>query len=120
DALRVALGLASGAAPDRFLVGLATLTLLADVAETRPLLCWVDDHQCLDGASGQVLGCVARRLLAEPVAIVFTVRGARDTLTGLPEQRLDGLGHDDARALLETVVPGRLDPRVAERLIAET
>ena len=122
DALRVALGVMSGAAPDRFLVGLATLSLLAEVAEKQPLLCLVDDLQWLDDASGQVLGFVARRLLAEPVAIVFAVRepSVAPELSGLPELRLEGLGHDDAGALLATVVPGRLDERVRERIIAET
>ena len=121
DALCVALGVAPGAAPDRFLVGLATLTLLAAVAEEQPLLCLVDDLQWLDGASVQVLAFVARRLLAEPVAIVFAVRepSVAHALSGLPELRLEGLGHDDALALLETVVPGRLDEHVRERIIAE-
>src|SRR5215216_3015599 len=91
EALRVALGVVSGAAPDRFLVGLATLTLLAEVAEQQPLLCLLDDLQWLDDASGQVLGFVARRLLAEPVAIVFAARGesAEPELSGLPELRLE-------------------------------
>ena len=122
DALRVALGVAPGAAPDRFLVGLATLSLLAEVAEDQPLLCLVDDLQWLDDASAQVLGFVARRLLAEPIAIVFTVRAPADppAVSGLPELWVRGLGHEDARALLATVVPGRLDERVRERLIAET
>jgi DNA-binding CsgD family transcriptional regulator/tetratricopeptide (TPR) repeat protein len=121
DALRVALGVASGAAPDRFLVGLATLSLLAEVAEEQPLLCLVDDLQWLDGASRQALGFVARRLLAEPVAIVFAVREPSDErgLSDLPELRLEGLDPQDARALLATVVPGRLDDGVRERLIAE-
>ena len=121
-ALSVALGLVSGAAPDRFLVALATLTLLADVAEERPLLCFVDDAQWLDGASGQVLGFVARRLLAEDVAIIFAVRepsGERE-LAGLPELNLGGLGDADARALLASVIPGRLDDRVRDRIVAET
>src|SRR4051794_7247721 len=121
DALRVALGLSSGDAPDRFLVGLATLTLLAEVAEERPLLCLVDDLQWLDGATVQVLGFVARRVLAEPIAIVFGVREpSGEHLAALPELRLEGLGHEDARALLATVVPGRLDERVRDRMIAET
>ena len=121
-ALRVALGIAAGEAPDRFLVGLATLSLLAEVAEEQPLLCVVDDLQWLDSATGQALGFVARRLLAERIAIVFGVREPSDELasTGLPDLRIEGLEHDDARALLATVVPGRLDERVRDRLIAET
>src|SRR3954453_6920004 len=121
-ALRVALGLASGPAPDRFLVALAALSLLADVATERPLLCFVDDGQWLDAASAQVLGFVARRLLAESVAIVFAVRDPTDEreLVGLPELALEGLDHHHARALLATVIPGRLDERVRDRLIAET
>ncbi len=122
DALNVAFGLASGAAPDRFLVGLATLTLLATYAEEQPVLCLVDDLQWLDDASEQVLGFVARRLLAEPVAIVFGIREAGEPrhLPGLPDLRLQGLGLQDAAALLSTVVAGRLDDRVRDRIIAET
>jgi hypothetical protein len=114
NALRVALGVVSGAAPDRFLVGLATLSLLAEVAEEQPLLCLVDDLQWLDGASVQALGFVARRLLAERVAILLALREPSEdsALAGLPEVRLEGLGHDDASALLSTAVPGRLDRRV--------
>jgi len=122
-ALRVAFGLTSGDAPDRFLVALATLGLLAHFAGERPLLSFVDDAQWLDGASGQVLGFVARRLLAESVAIVFAVRVGSDDdgqLVGLPELSLDGLPDEDARALLETVVPGRLDEGIRDRIIAET
>src|SRR3954465_10159498 len=97
-ALCVALGLSSGAAPDRFLVALAALSLLSDVATERPLLCFVDDAQWLDAASAQVLGFVARRLLAESVAIVFAVRDPTDEreLVGLPELALEGL--DDHHA----------------------
>jgi DNA-binding CsgD family transcriptional regulator len=121
-ALGVALGLSSGAAPDRFLVALAALSLLAEVAAERPLLCFVDDAQWLDAASRQVLGFVARRLLAESVAIVFAVRDSTDEreLVGLPELALGGLPEEDARALLATVIPGRLEGRVRDRLIAET
>jgi DNA-binding CsgD family transcriptional regulator len=121
-ALGVALGLSSGAAPDRFLVALAALSLLAEVAAERPLLCFVDDTQWLDAASSQVLGFVARRLLAESVAIVFAVRDPADEreLAGLPELALGGLPEEDARALLATVIPGRLDERVRDRIIAET
>jgi DNA-binding CsgD family transcriptional regulator len=122
DALGVALGLSRAAAPDRFLVALAALSLLADVAAERPLLCFVDDAQWLDAASAQVLGFVARRLLAESVAIVFAVRDPTDEreLVGLPELALGGLSDEDARALLATVIPGRLDERLRDRLVAET
>src|SRR4051794_10623340 len=121
-ALGVALGLESGPAPDRFLVALAALSLLSEVATERPLLCLVDDAHWLDAASGQVLGFVARRLLAESVAIVFAVRDPADEpeLAGLPELRLRGLPEEDARALLATVIPGRLDERVRDRLGNET
>jgi DNA-binding CsgD family transcriptional regulator len=121
-ALRVALGLASGEAPDRFLVALGALTLLAEITEDEPFLCFVDDAQWLDGASRQVLGFVARRLLAERVAIVFAVREpSEDTeLAGLPELLLRGLDDEDARSLLATVIPGRLDERVRDRIVAET
>src|SRR5919197_2734795 len=121
-ALGVALGLSSGAPPDRFLVGLAALSLLAEVATERPLLCFVDDAQWLDVASRQVLGFVARRLLAESVALVFAVRDETDEreLVGLPELALGGLPDEDAKALLAAVIPGRLDERVRDRLVAET
>src|SRR5512133_3598151 len=122
DAMRVALGLCSGAAPDHFLVGLAALTLLAEMAEAQPLLCLVDDLQWLDNATGHVLGFVARRLLAEPIALVFAIREPSDEreVAGLPELALAGLGRDEARALLADVVPGRLDAHIAERIVAET
>ena len=121
-ALSVAFGLSSGEAPDRFLVALATLGLLAQTADERPLLCFVDDAQWLDGASGQVLGFVARRLVAESVALVFAVRELTDErpFAGLPELLLGGLSEEDARALLATVVPGRLDDHVRDRIVAET
>jgi DNA-binding CsgD family transcriptional regulator len=121
-AFRIAFGLSSGDAPDRFLVALAALGLLAEVAAERPLLCFVDDAQWLDGASSQVLGFVARRLLAEPVLIVVAVREPthEQRFVGLPELQLRGLPEQDARALLATVVPGRLDNRVRDRIVAET
>ena len=121
-ALSVALGLSSGGAPDRFLVGLAVLSLLSACAEKQPLLCLVDDAQWLDDASGQVLGFVGRRLLAESVAIVFAVGGpARGRVfEGLATLPVKGLDDKDARALLANAVPGRLDDRVRDRIIAET
>jgi DNA-binding CsgD family transcriptional regulator len=121
-ALSVALGLSSGPAPDRFLVALAALSLLSDVATERPLLCLADDAQWLDAASSQVLGFVARRLLAESVAVVFALNDAVDVheLAGLPELALAGLGEQDTRALLATVIPGRLDAAIRDRLVAET
>jgi DNA-binding CsgD family transcriptional regulator len=121
-ALRVALGLSSGDPPDRFLVALAVLSLLSAVAEEQPLLCVVDDAQWLDSASGPVLAFVARRLLAESVALVFAIRepDGRREFEGLPELLLGGLGEEDARALLAAAVPGRLDDRVRDRIVAET
>ena len=127
-ALRTAFGLAAGPAPDRFLVGLAVLGLFAEVAQQRPMVCVVDDAQWLDRASAQVLAFVARRLLAESVAMIFGVREsvtARDQpdvpeLAGLAELLIVGLPHDDARALLVTAYPGPVDERVLERVLAET
>ena len=122
DALCVALGLSSGDVPDRFLVGLAVLGLLSAAAEERPLLCLVEDAHWLDAASGMVLGFVARRLLADSVAIVVAVRepNTTDDFDGLPELLLRGLAQDDARTLLMRAVPGRLDDRVRDRIVAET
>ncbi|MDA0141731.1 ATP-binding protein [Solirubrobacter deserti] len=122
EALSVAFGLRSGEPPDRFLVALAVLNLLAETAEARPLVCVVDDAQWLDQTSALVLAFVARRLLAERVAIVFAVREPveADVLAGVPALRIDGLAADDARALLATAVPGRLDERVRDRIVAET
>ncbi|HEY0812411.1 MAG TPA: ATP-binding protein, partial [Pseudonocardia sp.] len=121
DALGVAFGLRAGGAPDRFLVGLAVLTLLSDAAEERPLICVVDDVQWLDHASRQALVFAARRLMAESVAVVFAVRepGAAD-LAGLPGLELQGLSDRDASALLDSAVTGPLDERVRDRIVAET
>jgi DNA-binding CsgD family transcriptional regulator len=120
DALRTAFGLGSGSAPDRFLVGLAVLGLLSDVAEEHPLLCLVDDEQWLDHASAQVLGFVARRLAAEPVALVFGARVPGGELAGLPELVVEGLRQVDAGALLDAALTGPLDVRVRDRIVAET
>jgi DNA-binding CsgD family transcriptional regulator len=119
DALRIAFGLSAGAVPDRFLVGLAGLSILSEAAEEQPLLCVVDDAQWLDRASAQALSFVARRMLAEPVVLLFASREPSEPLTGLPELVLDGLADPDARALLARVVPGRLDERIAQQVIAE-
>jgi DNA-binding CsgD family transcriptional regulator len=122
EALSIALGLATGDVPDRFLVGLAVLSLLAAVAEERPLLCLVEDAQWLDGASRQIVGLVARRVRAESVAIVVAVRepAAAPDFDGLPELRLEGLPEQDARTLLRGVVTGLLDSHVVDRIVGET
>jgi DNA-binding CsgD family transcriptional regulator len=122
DALAVAFGMREGQAPDRFLVGLAVLSLLAATAEDQPLACLVDDAQWLDRASVQCLAFAARRLLAEPVALIVAVREPGDDheLAGLPGLTVTTLGHDDARALLATAIGGRLDARVADLIVAET
>ena len=121
-ALRVALGLAAGPPPDRFVVGLAVLGVLAEVAAKQPVVVLVDDAQWLDGASCQVLGVVARRLLGESVLLALAVRetGEDHLFRGVPELAVEGLGPDDARALLTAATPGQLDERVRERLVAET
>ncbi len=122
-ALGVAFGMHGGAAPDRFLVGLAALHLLAEVAEEGPLLCLVEDAQWLDEASAQVLAFVARRLLAERIVLLFALRDPTDRdirpFVGLPELRLAGLGQTDARALLAAAVGTPLDEMVRHRIIAE-
>src|SRR6202012_5337729 len=117
DALGVAFGLRAGDVPDRFLVGLAVLSLLAEAAEEQPLLCVVDDAQWLDRASAQALVFVARRLLAESVALVFSTRDPGDRLKGLPRLVVEGLGDNDARALLGSALRVPLDERVRERLV---
>ena len=121
EALNVAFGRGVGETPDRFLVGLAVLSLIAAAAHDQPLLCVIDDTQWLDQVSVQTLGFVARRLLAEPVALVFAVRdGGTDALDGLPELVIRGLSDADARGLLESVMLGGIDPRVRDRIVAET
>jgi DNA-binding CsgD family transcriptional regulator len=121
-ALATVFGKETGPPPDPFLVGLATLTLLAEVSDRQPVACIVDDAQWLDGASAQILGFVARRLLAERIAIVCAARsGIGDKiLAGLPELSVGGLGESDARALLLDNVHGPLDAAVCEQIIKES
>jgi DNA-binding CsgD family transcriptional regulator len=123
DALGTAFGISTGPPPNRFLVALAALNLMAAVCEQQPLLCVVDDEQWLDQASAEVLGFVGRRLLAEPIGLVFATRTSAsgpDPLAGLPELRLEGLDHATAHALLATVTSVPLDEKVQARIIDET
>src|SRR3984957_18234689 len=119
-ALAVAFGLSAGEAANPFLVGLAVLGLLSEAAEGRPLLCAVDDAQWLDRASARALAFVARRLLAEKIALVFAAREPRDALAGLPELPVLPLGHRDARTLLDSALAARPDERVLDRIVVET
>jgi len=121
-ALSAAFGLISGGAPDRFMVGLAVLDLLADRAEERPLICLIDDAQWLDRVSAQTLAFVARRLVAERIVLVAAIREPSEErdFRGLPELTLTGLGEVDAGQLLDSVVKRPMDARVRERIIAET
>jgi predicted ATPase len=122
DALGVAFGLSAGQAPSPFLVGLAVLGLLSEAAERQPLLCLVDDAQWLDGGSAGALAFVARRLLADRIAfaLAFATRAVSSGLARFPELHVEPLGRRDARALLEIVLPARLDESVLERIVAET
>jgi DNA-binding CsgD family transcriptional regulator/tetratricopeptide (TPR) repeat protein len=120
DALKIVFGLAQGSVPDRFLVGLAVLSLLSEATGERPVLCVVDDAQWLDHASALTLAFVARRLLAERVGLVFGARAVGDALRGLPELEMRGLGVKDARALLTSAVRFPLDEQVRDRIVAET
>lgn len=134
-ALATALGLelelergpSDGGSPGGLLTGLAVLGLFAEAAAVEPLVCVVDDAQWIDGISAAVLAFVARRLDAESVALVFAVSTSVSVrtptsaglLTGLPELQVDGLRDDDARALLDWVLPGPVDPRVRDAIVAE-
>jgi DNA-binding CsgD family transcriptional regulator len=122
QALQAAFGLAAGSAPNRFVVGLAVLSLLGEVAAARPLVCLVDDAQWLDQPSLEVLGFVGRRLQGESVLLLFAVREAADqqTFPGLPALTVEGLDDEDARGLLTAAVPGHLDERIRDRIVAET
>lgn len=122
EALSTAFGMSAGPPPEPFLVGLAVLSLLADVAEDQPLVCIVDDAQWLDRVSSQTLAFVARRLLAERVALVFAVReqGGEQVLAGLPELAIEGLSPEHARSLLDAMIRGPLDEQVKARILDET
>ena len=120
EALKIVFGLAQGSAPDRFLVGLAVLSLLSETSGERPVLCVVDDAQWLDRTSALTLAFVARRLFAERVGLVFGARVVGEALRGLPELEMRGLGAEDARALLKTAVRFPLDEQVRDRIVAET
>ncbi|WP_460652359.1 AAA family ATPase [Kribbella endophytica] len=122
DALGIAFRTRPGAAPDRFLLGLAVLTLLCEVAEEKPLICVVDDAQWLDQASAETLEFVGRRLVAEPLGLVFATRNIQEEpkLSGFAELPVRGLGSADAAALLQSAVPGTLDPQVRDRILAES
>jgi DNA-binding CsgD family transcriptional regulator len=120
DALATAFGLSGGSAPDRFLVGLAALSLFADVAEDRPLLCVIDDAQWSDQASALTVSFVARRLFADAIGVIFATRGPGGELPGLPELVIEGLPDEDARALLSSAISAPVDERVLDRIVAET
>jgi DNA-binding CsgD family transcriptional regulator/tetratricopeptide (TPR) repeat protein len=122
DALATAFGLRAGAPPDRFLLGLAVLSLLAEAAAERPVICVIDDALWLDRTSAQTLGFVARRLGAESVALVFALREPTDDelFAGLPRLTLRGLPDEDALSLLAAAIPGPLDDRVRDRILVET
>ncbi|MGH2938732.1 MAG: AAA family ATPase, partial [Solirubrobacterales bacterium] len=120
EALGVAFGLSSGQAPDRFLVGLATLGVLSEAAEVQPLLAVIDDAQWLDDSSAQALAFVARRLAAERIVLLFATRRPGELLGGLPKLEVGPLGRVDSRALLESALPARLDQPVLDRIVLET
>jgi hypothetical protein len=120
DALSIVFGLSMGPAPDRLLVSLAVLSLLAELSAERPVVCVADDAHWMDRESAQALGFAARRLSADPVFVVFAVREPVSALSGIPELVMGGLRRRDARMLLDSVVPWPLDDGVRERVVAET
>src|SRR3954452_8823601 len=119
DALAITFGRKAGPAPDRFLVGLATLNLLTEAAQERPTLCVIDDAQWLDRASAQALAFVARRLQPESLVMLFAARAPTAELAGLPELDLEGLDDADARMVLAAVIPGRLDERPSVKTLGD-
>ena len=120
DVLHTAFGLAAGPPPDRFLIGLAVLSLLSEVAREQPLICLIDDLQWLDQASAQAMGFTARRLAADPIGLVFGARVRGSELAGVPELEVEGLRDEYARALLDSALAGPLDTQVRDLLVAET
>ena len=120
DALQMAFGFREGAAPDRFFMALAVLSLLADTAKRQPLICLIDDEQWLDRASAQALAFVARRPGDESVGLIFATQLATEELSGLPELHLDGLSNADARTLLDRALNAPLDPVIREQIVTES
>ncbi|MDO3635122.1 helix-turn-helix transcriptional regulator [Mycolicibacterium arseniciresistens] len=123
NALEVTFGLTGGPPPSRFLVSLAALALLSDVAAEHPVVCLIDDAQWLDQESLNVLGFIARRLYADPIAMVFSARehaGDLTPLDGMPTRRIEALDPASSHAILDEAVSGPLDPRVSARVIDET
>jgi DNA-binding CsgD family transcriptional regulator len=120
QAMETVFGLSEGTPPDRFLVGLAVLSLFSAEAEQRPLLCIVDDAQWVDQTSALTLAFVARRLQAEPIGMVFSTREPAEEFQHLPALDIPGVSNGDARALLSSAVQFKLDERVRDRIIAET
>jgi hypothetical protein len=120
QAMEIVFGMSAGGAPDRFLVGLAALSLFSEAAEERPLLCVVDDAQWLDQASALTLAFVARRLLAEPVGLVLAAREPSEELPHDSELQLHGVRNGDARALLNSAVQFKLVEGIRDQIIAET
>ena len=120
QALETVFGQSTGPPPDRFLVALGVLSLFSETAEERPLLCVVDDAQWLDQASALTLAFVSRRLLAEPLGIVFAAREPSEELQHIADLEVRGLATSDARRLLGSELRFTLDERVRDRLIAET
>jgi DNA-binding CsgD family transcriptional regulator len=120
DALQMAFGFREGAAPDRFFIALAVLSMLADTAKQQPMICLIDDVQWLDRASAQALAFVARRLGDESVGLIFATQLATEELSGLAELHLDGLSNADARTLLDRALNAPLDPVIREQIVTES